>query len=206
MLDSLKKLSEQLNELQKEYEQIITKVEEVWKSVYPQLRDSYNKIVSALIKVLDAATDIALIYLKAVLSLINEHQKELKEAAVIASEFAQDFAKIIYQGVTQIRNDVEEFVIRLIDQLKALPVYEYLKEQYHDFKIPDIPDAILDSIQDLSEVVKGSLPTEELRKFFDATYQYIIKHIKHKQVSFTSYFFRYDRFWNRAIQMAELLK
>nr|XP_012225513.1 PREDICTED: apolipophorins [Linepithema humile] len=183
VLDTLKKVSGQLNELQKEYEQLVAKIEEVWKTVYPQLRDSCDKIANALIQVLDAAANIALIYLKALLSIINEHQKELKELAVIASEIAQDIAKIIYKGATQIRKDVEEFAVLLINQLKALPIYEYIKEQYHDFKIPEIPESILDSIHDLAEVTKGALPTEELRKFFDAIYQYIVKHIKHKQVN-----------------------
>lgn len=183
MLNTLKELSVRLNELQKEYEDVIAKVGEVWKTIYPQLRDSYDKIANALIRVLDAVANIALIYFKALLSVINEHQKELKEIAVAISEIAQDIAKIIYKGATQIRKDVDEFVVLLIQQFKALPIYEYLKEQYQDFKIPEIPESILISIQDLSEVVKAGLPTEELRQFYNAVYEYIIKLVKHKQVS-----------------------
>lgn len=184
MTETLKQLITQLNELEKEYTEVIAKLGEAWNAVYPQLKESYNKIVNVYISLVDNLTNVSMAYLKALLTLINEHQKELKELAVVASELAQDVAKIVFKAVAQIKKDVEEFVILLKNQMKALPIFDIAKEQYQEILNLQIPEAILASIQELSEVIKAMLPTEELRQLFSATYEYIMKHVKHEKVSF----------------------
>ncbi|XP_072754262.1 apolipophorins [Anoplolepis gracilipes] len=180
--ETLKQITARLNELQKEYNGVISKLQEAWSKVYPQLKDSYEQIVKAYINILDSFANVAIAYLKALLTLINDHQKELKELAVTASEIAQDIAKIIFKAVNQIKKDVDEFAVLLINQIKALPIYDLAKEQYKDIINFQVPESILTSIQELSEIVKSTLPTEELRQFFSATYEYIIKHVKHEKV------------------------
>lgn len=186
MVGTLKQITTQLNELQKEYNEIISKLQEAWNKIYPQLRESYERIVKAYIGILDSLANVAISYLKALLSLINDYQKELKEVAVIASEIAQDIAKIVFKTVVQIRKDVDEFVVLLINQIKALPIYELAKEQYKDIINLQVPESILASVHELSEIIKSMLPTEELRQFFSTTYEYIIKHVKHEKVGFSS--------------------
>lgn len=180
--ETLKQITVRLNELQKEYNEVLSKLREGWNKVYPQLRESYEKIVKVYISILDTLANVAIAYLKALLTLINEHQKELKELAVVASELAQDIAKIVFKAIGQIKKDVDEFAVLLINQLKALPVYELAKEQYKDIINFQVPESILASLQELSEIVKTMLPTEELRQLFSVTYEYIIKHIKHEKV------------------------
>lgn len=175
-----------MNELQKEYNEVLSKLREGWNKVYPQLRESYEKIVKVYISILDTLANVAIAYLKALLTLINEHQKELKELAVVASELAQDIAKIVFKAIGQIKKDVDEFAVLLINQLKALPVYELAKEQYKDIINFQVPESILASLQELSEIIKTMLPTEELRQLFSVTYEYIIKHVKHEKVGFPS--------------------
>ncbi|KAL6440757.1 hypothetical protein ACFW04_003301 [Cataglyphis niger] len=182
VVDTLKQITTRLNDLQKEYNDVISKLQEAWNKIYPQLRDSYERIVKAYIGILDSLANVAISYLKALLTLINDYQKELKEIAVIGSEIAQDIAKIVFKAVGQIRKDVDEFVVLLINQVKALPIYELAKEQYKDIINLQVPESILASIHELSEIIKSILPTEELRQFFSATYEYIIKHVKHEKV------------------------
>lgn len=184
--DTMKQISAQLNELQREYAQIIGKIEEAWNTIYPQLRESYNKVVEVYIEIADSIVNVLMAYLKTLLAVINEHQKELKELAVMASEIAQDVAKIIFKAVAQIRKDVEEFVILLKNQMKALPIFEIIKEQYQDIVNLQIPETVLNSIHELSEIIKAMLPTEELRQLFSAAYEYIMKHIRHEKVSFST--------------------
>ncbi|KAM0732090.1 Apolipophorin [Formica fusca] len=180
--ETLKQITIRLNELQKEYNEVISKLQEAWDKIYPQLRESYERIVKAYISILDSLANVAISYLKALLTLINEHQKELKEIAVMASELAQDIAKIVFKAVGQIRKDVDEFAVLLINQVKALPIYDLVKEQYKDIINLQVPESILASVHELSEIIKSMLPTEELRQFFTATYEYIIKHVKHEKV------------------------
>ncbi|XP_029170500.1 apolipophorins [Nylanderia fulva] len=180
--DTLKQVTARLNELQKEYNEILSKLQEAWNKVYPQLRESYEKVVKAYISILDTLANVVIAYLKAVLTLINEHQKELKELAIVASEIAQDIAKIIFKTVGQIRNDVDEFADLLLNQLKALPIYETVKAYYTQLINFQVPDGVIASLNELSEIIKSMLPTEELRQLFSTTYEYIIKHVKHEKV------------------------
>lgn len=180
----MKQVTEQINELQKEYADIISKIEEAWKTVYPQLKESYNKIANVYINLVDNVANVSIAYLKTLLAVINEHQKELKDLAAIAADLVQDVAKIVFKAVAQIRKDVEEFIVLLKNQLKALPVFDIAKEQYQDIVNLKIPDSVLTSIHEISEVIKSMLPTEELRQLFSATYEYIMKHVKQEKVSF----------------------
>ncbi|XP_011691522.1 PREDICTED: apolipophorins [Wasmannia auropunctata] len=184
--DTMKQITVRLNELQKEYVEVVHKIEEAWNTVYPQLKESYNKIAHAYINFIDSVANVSMAYLKTILTLINEHQKELKELAALASELAQDVAKIVFKAVAQIRKDVEEFAVLLKNQMKALPVFDMAKEQYQDLVNLRIPETVLASIHELSEVIKAMLPTEELRQFFSAAYEYIMKHVKQEKVDNTS--------------------
>jgi len=184
--DTLKQITAQINELQKEYAEVISKIEEAWKTVYPQLKESYNKIANVFINLIDSVANVTITYLKTLLAIINEHQKDLKDLAILAAEIAQDVAKIVFKAVIQIRKDVEEFVVLLKNQIKALPIFDIAKEQFQDIVNLKIPETVLASIHELSEVIKAMLPTEELRQLFSATYEYIIKHVKHEKVSFST--------------------
>lgn len=182
--DTLKQVTVRLNELQKEYNEVISRLQEAWNKISPQLRESYDQIVKAYIKILDTLANVVIAYFKALLTLINDHQKELKELAVMASELAQDIAKIIFNAVGQIKKDVDEFAVLLINQIKALPIYELVKEQYKDIKKFQLPENILTSLNELKDLVEAMLPTEELRQLFSTTYEYIIKHVKREKVDF----------------------
>ena len=182
--DSLNQITVRLNELEKEYAEVVSKLEEAWNTVYPQLKDSYNKIANAYINFIDNVANVSMAYLKTLLTVVNEHQKELKELAIVVSEIAQDIAKIVFKAFAQIKKDIEEFINLLKNQMKALPIFDIAKQQYQDILNLKIPETVLASIHELSEVIKSMLPTEELRQLFSATYEYIMKHVKHEKVSF----------------------
>ncbi|XP_018353837.1 PREDICTED: apolipophorins [Trachymyrmex septentrionalis] len=184
--DSLNQITVRLNELEKEYAEVVSKLEEAWNTVYPQLKDSYNKIANAYINFIDNVANVSMAYLKTLLTVVNEHQKELKELAIVVSEIAQDIAKIVFKAFAQIKKDIEEFINLLKNQMKALPIFDIAKQQYQDILNLKIPETVLASIHELSEVIKSMLPTEELRQLFSATYEYIMKHVKHEKVDNSS--------------------
>ncbi|KAK2585087.1 hypothetical protein KPH14_008599 [Odynerus spinipes] len=176
--DISKQVIEQLNELFKQYNVIVSKAKEAIEATYPQLQESYNKIFRACMNIIDAAANLGTTYLKAILNIINEHQKEIKELAVIAADLAQDIAKIIFRASDQIKKDATEFVTLLINQVKALPVYEITKEKYNQIINFEVPEAITSPLEELCKTVRAMLPTEELRQFFGTTCDYILKLIK----------------------------
>ena len=183
--ETMKQLIERLQDLQKQLNDIIVKFTEAIKATWPQIKESYQKISQITIEIIDAASNLAATYLKAILSIINEHQKELKELATVTAELAQDIAKIIFKAASQIEKDVKDFVVLLIQQLKALPIYDMIKDKYQNIADYQIPQAMLAPIEELYVNIRNILPTEELKELFAATFNYIMKHIKREKVKFT---------------------
>lgn len=179
---TLKQVIVRLKDLQKQYEDIVFRLKDALTAVLPQFTKLYKEVVHTCVNILDAAANVAIAYLKAALDLINEHQKELKELAIVASELVQDIAKIIFKAANQIRKDVDEFIVLLTDQIKALPIYEIVKEKYNEILKFQIPQSVMDSFDNICNAVKATLPTEELRQFLNAIQQYIVKHAKHEKV------------------------
>ncbi|KAF7405857.1 hypothetical protein HZH68_005226 [Vespula germanica] len=177
----IKQLMEQLNELSKQYNAVISTLTESVKAIYPQIQESYNKIFEACMKVLDAVANLAITYLKAVLNIINNHQKEIKELAVIGTELVQDIAKIIFKALDQVKKDTNEFITLLINQAKALPVYEIVKEKYNQIVNFEVPEAFTSPIEELCKIIKAMLPTKELQDFFGSTCDYIMAIIKRQK-------------------------
>ncbi|XP_032678528.1 apolipophorins [Odontomachus brunneus] len=183
---TFKQVIVRLEELRKQFEEIVAKLKDASMAVLPQLTKLYKEAIRTCINIFDAAVNVAIAYLKAALDLINEHQKELKELAIMASELVQDIAKIIFKAANQIRKDIDEFVVLLTDQMKALPIYEIAKEKYNEILKFQIPQSVMDSFDNICNAVKATLPTEELRQFVEAIQQYIVKHAKHEKVDDTN--------------------
>nr|XP_034187967.1 apolipophorins [Osmia lignaria] len=180
--DTMKQIAQGLEKLQQQLNGIITNVREAIKATYPQLKASYDKIFHEFMEILDAVAKLANTYLKAILNLINEHQKEIQDVMSVVSGMTQDFAKIVTKGLEQIKQNLEEFGAMLINQLKALPIYEMAKEKYQELQQFQIPEMIVSPIEEFCKVMNTALPTEELRQFTDATCQYFLKHVKHEKI------------------------
>lgn len=180
--ETIKLLTEHLMDLQKKVNEIIVKFTESIQVIWPQLKESCQKIVKVTVDILEAASNLVLIYFKALLNVINEHQKEMKEMLTVISELTHDIAKIIFKAMSQIEKDVKEFVDLLVQQLKSLPIYDMIKEKYQNIAEYQIPQTILAPIEELCFNIKSILPTQELKDLFNITYNYIIKHVKHEKV------------------------
>lgn len=71
-----------------------------------------------------------------------------------------------------------------MNQLKALPVYELAKEKWEQLKSFELPETLLGPLEELCNVVKNILPTEELRQLVNLLCQYVTKHARHEKVRF----------------------
>ncbi|XP_023288424.1 apolipophorins, partial [Orussus abietinus] len=182
IVNTAKLMTERVQELFKSFNEIVIKVTEAIKASYPQIKESVDKIFKAGLNVFDAVLNLSLTYFKAFLNIINEHQKELNEIATVASELVQDVARIIFKGAADIEKELKDFVTLLIQQIKALPIYEFIQLKYREIIKFEVPPAVHNAVKDAVEYVKVILPTEELRKLVDAVYDYILKHVKHEKV------------------------
>ncbi|XP_008560242.1 apolipophorins [Microplitis demolitor] len=169
-------------ELNKQIHEIADKINDALQAVYPRIKKSFDEILHAGIEVTDAASKLAATYIKAILDIVNQHQKEIKEIIGLVSELVHDIAKIVMKGYVQIEHEVQSFIKLTTEQIQALPVYEMIKEKYQELIKFKIPDAILMPIEEAFNQLKRMLPTEELREFFNALYSYIMKHLKHQKV------------------------
>ncbi|XP_011144506.2 apolipophorins [Harpegnathos saltator] len=180
--DRMKQITTQLENLCKQYQDLISKLKEAFETVFPQFMKLYKEMVHGFENIFESTVKILSTYLHVVLDMINDYQEEFKELAIMMSELLQDIAKIVFKAVSQIKKDVDEFVVLLIDQVKALPIYEIVKEKYQEILKFQIPETIMTSIEDVCNTIKTTMPTDELRQLLDAIQQYISKHAKREKV------------------------
>lgn len=182
--EMMKEIAKGLNKLQEQLTNITANLKEAIKSICPKLKQSYEKIFHQAMDILETLAKLANIYLNAVLDLINQHQKEINDTIGLVSGIVQDSAKVVLIALEQAKRSVEEFYTLLMNELKALPVYEVLKEKLEDLKNFEIPQTILVPIEELCRVTKSILPTAELQHLVDSICQYVFKHIKREKVCF----------------------
>nr|XP_012148156.1 PREDICTED: apolipophorins [Megachile rotundata] len=180
--ETMKQIAQGLEKLREQLNTIIVDVEKAIARTYPELKASYNKIFHQVMEILDAVAKLANTYLNAILNIINEHQKEIQDVMSVVSGMTQDFAKIITKGLEQIKANLEEFAAMLVNQLKALPIYEVAKEKYQELLNFQIPEMVISPVEEFCRVLNTALPTEELRQLTDASCQYLLKHVKREKV------------------------
>ncbi|XP_078038624.1 retinoid- and fatty-acid binding glycoprotein apolipophorin, partial [Augochlora pura] len=179
----LKDVAEIAEKLQKQVNSFLDSLKASVNSVYPKLKESYEKIFKKYLEIVDAIANLAKLYLNALLDLINSHQKELHDLISGVSGLAQDISKALSKILEQLKHDLEEFNSQLINQLKALPVYEIIKEKYQNLKNLEIPGAVLGPLQEGCNIVKNVMPNKELQMFLEVICKYIVKLAKHEQVN-----------------------
>ena len=85
----------------------MTNLKDATKSIYPKLKQSYEKIFHQAMDILETLAKLANIYLNAVLDLINQHQKEINDTIGIrhwnSSRLRQDCIDNIGTGQTKRR-------------------------------------------------------------------------------------------------------
>ncbi|XP_034949851.1 apolipophorins [Chelonus insularis] len=182
LTDVVNQLSKRMVELNKQLHEIGEKIMHAVKATYPKLKESFDKVAHAVIEITDAASKLVATYIKAILDILNQHQKEIKELISVVSELIHDIAKVFLKAYGEIENEVKNFIKLFTGQVQALPIYEIMKEKYQELSNFKVPDTILVPIEEAFIQLKRVLPTEELREFFTVTYNYIMKHLKHQKI------------------------
>lgn len=179
---TISQLTERMAELTKQFNEITEKITEAIKVIVPRIKESAEKILHAAIEIVDAAAKLGTTYVKAILDILNEHQKEIKELLTAVTSLAHDIVEIILKGFSQVQKEVDSAIKLTVQQIQALPIFDFIKEKYSEISNFQVPEAVFVPIEEAFVQLKKILPTEELREFFTVTYNYIIKHIKRQNV------------------------
>lgn len=158
-------------------------MQDIVKATLPKLKESYDKIFNVFITLFDTTTKLGTAYIEAILKIVNEHQKDIEELVTVATELVQDVAKIVFKGAGQIEKELKEFVQLLVQQVRALPVYEIAQGAYKEALNYKVPDYIINPVEEFLKNLKNFLPTQELKELFSSLYNYLLKHVKHQQVT-----------------------
>ncbi|XP_024936320.1 apolipophorins isoform X2 [Cephus cinctus] len=139
-VDAANYLASRLEELRNQLNVVTLKLKNAIESIYPQLQESYEKIIKVLIPLYNEFMKTVSIYINAVTKFIAENQKELKEVFAVGVELIQDINKVIGTTIGQIEKDLREFILVLIQQIKTLPISDFIREKYQqalNYKIPE---------------------------------------------------------------------
>ncbi|XP_076643954.1 retinoid- and fatty-acid binding glycoprotein apolipophorin [Halictus rubicundus] len=179
----LKDVAEIAQKLQKQFTEVLSSLKEAGNSIYPKLKESYERIFKKYLEIVDAIASLVNTQLNLLLDLINSHKKELHDLLSLVSSMAQDFSKALSKILEQIKHDVEQFSSQLASQVKALPVYETVKEKLKELQNYKVPDVILGPLEELCTVAKNILPTQELQQLAQIFCKYLSKIIKHEKIN-----------------------
>lgn len=119
---------------------------------------------------------------KSIVDIINANIDEFKQIAVVGAELVQDIAGIIIKASTKIQKEVEDFFTVLCNELKALPIYQFVKQKYQEISDYKISDGLIRALADIVQSFKQVLPTRELQDLVTALFDYIVKHAKKEKV------------------------
>lgn len=148
-----------------------------------KLNEIYGSIAESAVGACDAIAQIIANYMSKIVELVRKHEEEIKKIATVVGQGIQDIGRIVGKAVGQIRHEVEDFVKLFMEQLKALPIYEVLKERYNELKKFQIPEQTLNVIRDMIDALSASMPTAELADLMQSIASYAEKHLKQEKVN-----------------------
>ncbi|XP_046751140.1 apolipophorins [Diprion similis] len=182
VLEVIKKSSQRFEELQKVFTDIVDRLGVSFKAALPEFQKIWRAINALTIELFDDAVQASATILKTFADIFNANKQEFKQIAILISELSRDIAAIIVKTATQIQKEAQDFYTQLINELKALPIYEFGKQKYEELLNIKVHEGVIRAVTDLVQSLKQFLPTKELQNLLTGTYDYIIKLVKHEKV------------------------
>lgn len=142
--------------------------EEIWNSILAITKD---------------ITEIVFLYIAKITDVLKAHQADFSKLATTLTEVGQDVGRTIAKALTQMKKEIESFVAAVIEQLKALPITEVIKEKYAEFTGGmNVPDHIIELLNEFVNTLKGVLPNPELQEVVQVTFEYLVKKLRSEKV------------------------
>lgn len=178
----LEKISAELHKYVEILEKPLKDLSDAIKKLVAVVSEKYAHLAESAVAHFDQLVKAAGQYMSKIVEFLRKYEDELKKVATIVGQGVQDIGRIVSKALGQIRHEIEDFVKVFMEQLKALPIYEVLKERYQELKKYQIPEQTWSVIHEMIGAFIGSMPTEELSEFLESISKYVEKHLKREKV------------------------
>ncbi|XP_028142993.1 apolipophorins isoform X2 [Diabrotica virgifera virgifera] len=168
---------------------VVAFVESFEKHIVPALKDLVEKLSGIAGEILNTLVEITSSYLATVSEIIEKYQPEIKQLTATFGELGQDVARFIQKSYEQVRRIFINLYRRLVEELRALPIFEELRAQWDDFVKNGLPnaDGIVGALKEVAATIKDLVPgdlfvSKEVYEFVDILTDYLEKKIKQQPV------------------------
>ncbi|CAG9832524.1 unnamed protein product [Diabrotica balteata] len=168
---------------------IVAFVESFEKHIVPALKDLVEKLSAIAGDILNTLVEITSSYLATVSEIIEKYQPEIKQLTATFGELGQDIARFIQKSYEQVRRIFINLYRRLVEELKALALFDEIRAQWEDFVKNGLPNAegIVGGIKEVAATIKDLVPADlfvskEVYEFVDILTDYLEKKIKQQPV------------------------
>lgn len=185
---TLSELFTKISELSQKFSQVVqehmSKMMELFtKEILPAVREVGGKILDLYVSIMKNIYDIAMVYVTKLSDLLKAHQAEFKQVATVLSEAFQDMGQLLFKSLKNVRDEIQHLLQDLYEQVKALPLFEELKERYKDFlNGTPVPDHVINIMNEVFATIKDALPTPEMKEFVSNIQDYLVKKLKQEKV------------------------
>ncbi|GLV37036.1 apolipophorin [Carabus blaptoides fortunei] len=153
------------------------------KDILPNIKNLLTNVLDIYMAIAKDIYDLAMIYIVKVTDILKAHQDDLKRIASVLSEAFQDVGRLFVKFFNQVKEDMAVFANEIYEQIKALHIFEELKESYNQlFGSMPVPEQVLNVVNEFCGTIKDTMPTEELRHFVGVVQDYIGKKLRKEDV------------------------
>lgn len=151
--------------------------------IVPQLQEIAEKLGELVHGAAKSLADLIFLYIAKVSEIIKAHEADFKKIATSISEIGRELGLTVAKALSQIKDELTNFVNALVEQIKALPVTDIIKEKYAELTGSlNLGEDILEVLNEFVNTIKAVLPTPEFQEVVQMTYDYVAKKIKKEQV------------------------
>lgn len=110
-------------------------IETIEKELLPPIKELADKVGVVITDIAKSVLEIVSAYLSTISQLIEKYQPQFKQIAAIFGEIGQDVARFIQNAYMHTVEILLNFVDKVYNEIKALPIYDELKTQYDEVRI-----------------------------------------------------------------------
>ncbi|CAH0549657.1 unnamed protein product [Brassicogethes aeneus] len=187
MTETFGKFSELVEQISKSIQASFSKVlESIEKELIPQLQKTGQKLLEVVGDILNNFVDVVLGVLVKINEIIEQYQPEIKQLATALSGITQDLGKFVLKAYQNAKTMIVEQWKKIYSEIKALPVFEELKNQYEELVKNGMPNSefFLNIMKEFLNSVYEILPANmtDLKQLLVNIEAYIEKKLKNQAV------------------------
>ncbi|XP_017768375.1 PREDICTED: apolipophorins [Nicrophorus vespilloides] len=152
--------------------------------IMPKLKQVIDSFLNITTGIFEKISDVFFTVLGKCSEFLDSHQAELKQLATSVSSISHDLGRFLNLNYERVRTLVVDTVKRMYEEIKALPLYEELKNKWEMmFKdLGGVTEPLINMIKDALGTLKDVLPNEDLKELISSITDYIEKKLRNEKV------------------------